>query len=492
MPINNPGPSNSAVANTRAALSAGTYLYANLPPASQYPAGTTVWVSDRGQFISNGTSWVSSSLGSTYTYATLPSASTVPAGSQAYTTDQGMFYSDGTNWQSLLTANKNLYNFSPKNYKNTRKALANVRLGVSRMNVLCLGDSITVGFIGGTAADRKVVNGYPAKLATQFGSGVVSSPGSLNGGFQSWINDHNVYNQFGGTLTDEDPRVTGFASWGIFGNQQAALGGTIVAAKVPSANTTPLLFTPKDVNGNQVATDSLDVYYYENTGYSNITILSGTGGITTPTTGGTVTMGTSQRWKKATATYTKGNNIWSVANASTPGTIILLGMVAYDSTKPEVSFINAAGGGMTLAQLVSGTNTWESWPTITQSGNALTGSPLAIISYGTNDNAQNVTQAAFTASLTTAVTGLQAVNTDVLLVIPYAPNGAGSVWQGIVNSYYNVAAQYNCALIDLTDKWVNYTSAYNAGFIASDTIHPTVVGHQDIASSISGFFEGLS
>lgn len=388
----------------------------------------------------------------------------------------------------------NLYNFAPQNYKNTRKALANVRLGLSRMNVLCLGDSITVGFIGGTAADRKVVNAYPAKMATQFIAGSVSSPGSLYGGFQSWMNDHNVINQFGGTLTDEDPRVTGFANWNTFDNQQAALGGTICAAKLSAANTQPLLFTPKDVNGNQIATDSLDLYYFEVSGYSNITILSGTGGVTVPTTGGTVTMGSSNRWKKATATYTKGNNVWSVANASTGAgaSIILLGMVAYDSTRPEVSFINCAGGGMTLAQLISGSNAWNSWPTITQSGNALTGSPLAIISYGTNDNAQNVTQAAFTASLTTAVTGLQAVNTDVLLMIPYSLNGAGSVGQGIINSYYNVAAQYNCALIDLTAKWVSYASAFSMGFISSDGIHPTVVGHQDIATSVSGFFEALS
>lgn len=428
----------------------------------------------------------------TYTYATLPAATSVAAGTQFWTSDQGLFVSNGTNWKSVSGLVNGLYNFAPQNYKNTRKALANVRLGVSRMNVLCLGDSITVGFIGATAADRKVVNAYPAKMATQLIAGSVSSPGSLYGGFQSWMNDHNTINQFGGTLTDEDPRVTGFANWTSFDTQQSALGGTICAAKISAANTQPLLFTPKDVNGNQIATDSLDLYYFDNSGYSNITILSGTGGVTVPTTGGTVTMGSSARWKKATATYTKGNNIWSVANASTSASIILLGMVAYDSTRTEVSFINCAGGGMTLAQLISGTQAWHSWPTITQSGNALTGSPLAIISYGTNDNAQNVTQAAFTASLTTAVTGLQAVNTDVLLMIPYAPIGAGSVWQGIVNSYYNVAAQYNCALIDLTTKWVNYTSAYNAGFISTDTIHPTVVGNQDITASISGFFEALS
>ena len=428
----------------------------------------------------------------TYTYATLPAASSVNAGTQLWTSDQGMFVSNGTSWKSVTGTVNGLYNFSPQNYKNTRKALANVRLGVQNMNVLCLGDSITVGYKGATLADRKVANGYPTKMAVQLASSVVSSPGSLNGGWQNWFNDHNAINNFSGTLTDVDPRVTGFASWSTFDTQQSALGGTICAAKITASNTTPLLFAPKDVASNAVQTDTLDLYYFDNTGYSNITILSGTGGITVPTTGGTVTMGSSGRWKKATATYTKGNNIWSVANASIGASIILLGMVAYDSTKPEISFLNCAGAGMTLSQLIAGTSAWQSWPTITQSGNALTGSPLAIINYGTNDNAQNVTQAAFTSSLTTAVTGLQAVNTDVLLMIPYAPTGAGSVWQGIVNSYYNVAAQYNCALIDLTSKWVNYTSAYNAGFISSDTIHPTVVGHQDIATSISGFFEALS
>ena len=396
------------------------------------------------------------------------------------------------NTANIAVSTTSVMNLAPQNYKNTRKALANVRLGVQNMNVLCLGDSITEGYKGATLADRKVANGYPTKMAVQLASSVVSSPGSLNGGWQNWFNDHNAINNFSGTLTDVDPRVTGFASWSTFDTQQSALGGTICAAKITAGNTTPLLFAPKDVAGNAVQTDTLDLYYFDNTGYSSITILSGTGGITVPTTGGTVTMGSSARWKKATATYTKGNNIWSVANASTGASIILLGMVAYDSTKPEISFLNCAGAGMTLAQLIAGTQSWHSWPTITQSGNALTGSPLAIISYGTNDQAQNVTQAAFTASLTTAVTGLQAVNTDVLLMIPYAPNGAGSVWQGIVNSYYNVAAQYNCALIDLTSKWVNYTSAFNAGFISSDTIHPSVAGHQDIATSVSGFFQALS
>ena len=96
----------------------------------------------------------------TYTYATLPAASSVAAGTQFWTSDQGMVVSNGTSWKSVTGTINGLYNFSPQNYKNTRKALANVRLGVSRMNVLCLGDSITVGFIGATAADRK---GSPAR-----------------------------------------------------------------------------------------------------------------------------------------------------------------------------------------------------------------------------------------------------------------------------------------------------------------------------------------
>jgi len=62
MPINNPGPSSSTVANTSAAPFAGVYSYAQLPSASLYAAGTTAWTTDQGMVVSNGSSWTSTSI----------------------------------------------------------------------------------------------------------------------------------------------------------------------------------------------------------------------------------------------------------------------------------------------------------------------------------------------------------------------------------------------------------------------------------------------
>ncbi len=61
MPINNPGPSSSALANTKTQVTAGVYTFATLPSASLYPVGTMAWTTDQGMFVSDGVNWESTS-----------------------------------------------------------------------------------------------------------------------------------------------------------------------------------------------------------------------------------------------------------------------------------------------------------------------------------------------------------------------------------------------------------------------------------------------
>lgn len=374
-----------------------------------------------------------------------------------------------------------LFNFNPKNYPNARKAIANVKSGTANFSVLCMGDSTTAGYNGISTANE-VGNSWVRRLADQL------TAMGIQAGWQNVIGDHNATGNLAG-LSAYDTRVSSVpAGWGQFGTPGNYLGYDLF---YNNSTTNPLTFTPT------VQTDSLDVYYLDISGYSPITIKSGAAGATTPTTGGTVTITGASTIKKATATYTLGSNVWTIAgNGTAP--VILVGWSAYNSANREISLLNCGNGGQSSGQITHAAQFWESLSSISSGASALI-CPLAIISFGINDGVYN-TGSALYGNLSTAIAALQAARdangngTDVLLMIP-PPSSTASVSAAqqaiIVAAYYQLAAAYGVALVDLSQRWVSFTSANGYGYFG-DGVHPSSpVGYTDMAAAIAQFFKRL-
>lgn len=97
MPINNPGPSSSAVANTAPAPFAGTFAYAQLPLASQYPIGTSVYTPEQGVLYNNGTNWIVAS-------ASAQNSNLLPGGSMRVVDNLIAFDKiDLQQWSTIIT-----------------------------------------------------------------------------------------------------------------------------------------------------------------------------------------------------------------------------------------------------------------------------------------------------------------------------------------------------------------------------------------------------
>ena len=379
-----------------------------------------------------------------------------------------------TNYSSLK-------NFNPVNYPYTRRALSNLRANGTRFAIWSLGDSTTVGgYAGGTT--NAVAGSWPRYL-----SEFLSNAG-LQSGWQNFMGDHATYGTT--SLQAVDQRVTLGAGWTAFTGVGFCIGGY---PQSNTSNTNPITFAPT------IQTDTLEVYYLDGSGtYDDFTILSGAAGATVPTTGGSVTVAKTNTIKKAVATYTLGTNIWNVAKANVnSNNLLIMGMVAYNSAVPEIQLLNCGCFSQKISFLTDETYYFNPFSAIKQATNATNGNPLAIINLGINDWINSTTPTAFYATLTSVVTQYKSHGTEVLLVVPVPTNPASSApstlsaQAAIVQKIYLVAYATNCAVIDLTNRWVDYTTANTFGYYGDTITHPSKFGYADIAMAVKQFFNAL-
>jgi lysophospholipase L1-like esterase len=364
-----------------------------------------------------------------------------------------------------------VFNLNPANYKNARKALANVKAGVSNMQVLCLGDSTTAGNNGSTTVNE-VSNSWVHQLATQLTAQGIPT------GWQNIMGDKGLGTWVGvaGAAGYDIKLTTVPAGWNV---QSGSTGGQMFQN---SSTTNPLTYTPT------VVTDTLDLYYLDSVASSVITVKGGAAGATASSPTGT-TPAASGRVKKVTFTCA-GTSVWTLAVDGINWTDIL-GWHVYNAATKEVSLLNCGQNGVTSSTFNNTTALYQSLSAISNSPSGMI-SPLALISLGINDAAQGL-QAGFYANMYAIITALQAASTDVLLIVPPTPStvtATADKWQVITNAYYQLASTYKLALVDLGQRNGDYTTANAAGYMG-DTVHPNNVGYVDMASSVAQFFKRL-
>lgn len=378
----------------------------------------------------------------------------------------------------------NLYNFDPANYRNARAALAKVKSGVANMNVPCLGDSTTGGGNenGGATNANCVSYSYVRRLADQLtASGIAAS-------WQNVIGDHAGSNV--PTLSDVsciatlDARVTAIpAGWGSFAGSVGKALGYNHFVNTTTAN--PITFTPT------VTTDTLEVYYLDQSGYSPITVKGGAAGATASSPV-SVTPGGTSRIKTATFTCA-ATSVWTIAGSGAAA-VILLGWKAYNASTKEVSLLNCGNFSQKSDQPISTGNYWFALDTLASNSSSLI-SPLVIYMYGINDWLNNLTQAQTYANIATLATALQAAGTDLLIVIPPpSPTTSATIAQQQLQiaALYAAASAFGLAVVDMTARWTSQSVSYPLGYYrGAGDVHPSAMGYTDIAAGVKQFFAAL-
>lgn len=350
----------------------------------------------------------------------------------------------------------NVNNFTPSTtLAKWRKALAGVKSGQGNATILCLGDSTTMGVGTGssTTSGQFYQNSFPKFLSDRFNNAGVASS------WQSVISSGNTSNATPSSGNNDSRFVKG-SSWSAAGSTHS-IGGTTFTA---STNTNALSFTPN------FPVDTFVVFYQGNTANGSFTIDVNGGAATTvnSTTG-------SKSYLSSTITAPLGLNTCNVKWLSGGG-VNVWGILAYDSSKPQVIIANAGWAGMTSARFVDA-DVLLTMPSL--------GQQLTIINCGINDwdNGPAISVATHLTNMQSAITKCLTVG-DVVLMTPNPSQVGSSGVPPRATQLQYIAAQYqlaktnNLTLIDNYGRLVSWEAANPLGFYF-DNLHSNAYGYAD-------------
>jgi len=334
-----------------------------------------------------------------------------------------------------------------------RAALGKVAAGTANAKILFIGDSTQ--FYGSNATTLQMrYNGLSSYIASQFsGIGITSE---ANG----WLG--NGGNRGAGSETSQyDGRLTVGSGWSKTG--ATFPGGDTFSA---TSSTSSLAFLPT------VNVDTFVIYFFQFGGGGSYKWNINGGSDTTKSTNGTNSIQT------LTVTGSLTSNTLNLNWVS--GTVYILGIDAYDSSKKQVLTLN---GGWVGSQ----SSDWSGALNIFSVPNTLSlGQDLSVICLGINDANNSVSPSTFQANLSAIVTAAQAVG-DVLLYTytPTDPSGHASyaTQQSFQAVIQGLAASAGTASFDIFGRWVSYAVTNPLG-LYNDSVHPNGPGYADQARGL--------
>ena len=369
------------------------------------------------------------------------------------------YHSDGNTLVAAAsgTSPGGLFNVTPQNMSNWRKAVANVRAGTGRATLLMLGDSTTMGVGAGTGTNNLTgayAKNYPRDLAALLAKSV---PVMDNSFFCDQASAPVAYGTY-------DSRVTLGTGWGVL---TGTLGGNTFRFTVGVAGL--LTFTPV------TAFDRIKVWYV-NTGAATATInVDGGASLGTITVAGGNTV-TSQTFNCALATHTIN---------LTPGNdaaVAILGMITWNSAVPAVDFIQAGVSGAKASYFIPVAPPFAPGVVLPQIAPDLTVIDLTI-----NDSNAPTDLTLYTSEMQTIITNCK-LSGDVLLMVG-APSNSVQATNGTLDQFaaalQSLAISNNCGLLNIKTRWVSY-AVTNPILPYFDLIHPGPLGYQDIAQAVFG------
>ena len=335
---------------------------------------------------------------------------------------------------------------------NFRLAVAKTRNGLQDTKILFIGDSTTKG-IGSTLTSTFPTYGsYLQYIKLGSDTSVAQGLAMAN-------------------LSNPDSRFVKGTGWtnysGPFGFEHSAFTATAASGN--------LVFTPGSTQGTF---DTFDVYYirFSTGGNLSITATGSSTSLTVNTAGASAIM-------KATVTAGSAGINNSVSIVDTSGTVYVLGIEPYLSTKPSVRLGNAGAGGSTSGSWATADGGFGSEAAIQAYA-----PDLCVISLGINDATGSVAPATFSSNLQTVITACQASGDVVLMTMPPS---TGSPYSTLEPQY--VQAEYQLAQTDslpVVDIYKRFGNTYNSNYMF-DPYHPNQYGYQDWGAAVSQFLNSI-
>lgn len=352
-----------------------------------------------------------------------------------------------------------VYNFTPLSLVRWRKALARVRDGSGRAKLAFIGDSTTAGLLSNGTSTNIRPKSAPYALAPRFAnvgaSALIDSTWGDAGGAAS-----------SSTLPTLDSRVTFGAGWA--GTGPFSLGGAMPAN---STTTNVLAFTPAG------SFDAIDIYYVQNAGLATFTVNVDAGA-----TLATINAAGSIAVVKSTVSCTAGTHTVNIARNGTGSVAFIIGIDCYLSTAPKVAIWNMGACGSTTANWATNTLAYDPLKAI------VTVAPdLVVLNLGINDARTGVSVATYQANMQAIITAISAAS-DIVLQVP-VPSDTAITAQATTDAYkaavLTLGAANNLPVIDVGYRFVRYSTANTNGLMA-DSLHPGMLGYQDIAAAHYG------
>lgn len=311
-----------------------------------------------------------------------------------------------------------------------RAALGRAATG-SLVNMCCIGDSKTAGYIAGQ------INSWPSQLRAALAAWGVPSAGT---GLVPVANSGATDSRWTGT--------TGTWSDNFFYSTSSTSG----ASKT---------FT-SDVAGTVV-----DIYYFGTSAAFTYSIDGGAATTVTPAGGGTV--GKTSVTGLANTTHTV------TVTASSASAVYLIGICVR-----QTSGLLIHNFGLVGSMASAWTSTAFTQPSMIALSNSLA-ADIVSIEIGSNDAGNSVALSTYVSNLTTAW-GLYSGAARIAIV--QSPRGTLTTWPSFASAVYDQAEAAGAPLIDLSDRWGSAANGNALGLLGSDSLHETAAGHADVARAV--------
>ena len=339
---------------------------------------------------------------------------------------------------------------------------AKVRLATARLRWLEIGDSTTAGtLVPGRATST------PGRLAALLNTAGLSA------------SDHSSFGDAGkGTAANfvaYDPRWGLGSGWDVYASADfRTLGGGMWSNQT---TTNAASFTP---------TGNVDTFilHYARVGSPGSMTVDIDGAPSGPGFASVNTQGANAMLTVTVTHATPGAHTLNIKRVS--GVIILVGVIAYNSTVPAVDVINCGWSGSLSTNWNVATWPWSPINAITTIAPDMTRINLGINDW---DAAQRTDITTFQTNIATITTTAKASG-DVMLTKPFPSDvsvASVAVQQQFCAAIGAVATAQSCEILDLQARFIDYVAAAAAGFTSNDNYHPSLEGYSDIAEPLAAW-----
>jgi lysophospholipase L1-like esterase len=398
-------------------------------------AGLVAYATDTGEIkIGDGVNAYSSLVGLSSTYAVGPGQSPFLPGPSSLTRR----YDPATC----------LYGMTGANFKHARGKLGLAASGQGLCRVVAVGDSLTEGYQATTSTQS-----YPVALRS-----IMATAGYPAGGTG---------------VVQLQNNTTADARWGTIPGAWTVFQGKTTQTNFLQCvtNASTITFT------SDLAGTVAEVWYLGTSAAFDVSIDGGAASTVTPS-------GASATLSYVVTGLANATHTIAITTKGTAATFIVGAQVRSTSglsiSNAGINSTKASDWNLTVSYYTQGPVT------------ASYGCDLAIIELGSNDVLAGISEATFKTNMAAVIAQYKTATCDVLLLHPTPANNINWADTTKINSrtFYQIADTAGVPLLDLNDRWQDYTTQFGTGLMNADGIHCTAGGYYDVAIAVARVLAG--